>query len=279
MRASVRVMRMSLYLWKSVALLSFLSLCQLVASPARADDAWIFKQRRAGEPLEVIVSKNAVKATLPLRGWAMVAAAPDWTAKTFNTHSKLYFDVPYKSWLRASCIDRFTDALDVYEHAGALKTLLSKTEGAGDTTRLRVIYKALGEEVGGKSWIGGMSSIDKEIDNTKSERVKDYTCVYASKIGCEQAFKVLCALSIVPPNAGVPLRYCANLENGQTLVRLATLSAKSFKTNKTTFAIPRGLAKAENQRQVSIGVNQQGLDDMMQGFDLGRPLGKTKNGN
>ncbi|MBX3072459.1 hypothetical protein KF707_04890 [Candidatus Obscuribacterales bacterium] len=267
---------MNLYLWKSVTLLSCFVVFELMASPANADDAWIFKQQRAGEPLEVIVSKNAVKATLPSRGWAMVAAAPDWTAKTFNTHSKLYFDVPYKSWVRMSCIDRFTDALEVYEHADKLQTLLSKTEGTGDTARLRVIYKARGEEVGGKSWIGGMSSLDKKIDNTKPERVKDYTCMYASKIGCEQAFKVLCSLSIVPPNAGVPLRYCANLENGQTLVRLATFSAKPFKSDKSTFAVPRGLAKAENQRQVAIGVDKQGLDEMMNGFDLGRPLGKSK---
>ena len=80
----------------------------------------------------------------------------------------------------------------------------------------------------------------------------------------------------MPPNAGVPLRYCANLENGQTLVRLATFSAKPFQSDKLTFAVPRGLAKAENQRQVAIGVDQQGLDEMMNGFDLGRPLGKSK---
>lgn len=251
-----------------------LAVCSTIAEPAHAEDGWIFKQQRAGEPLEVIVTKTAVKATLPARGWAMISSAPDWNARTFNTHSKLYFDVPFKAWMKSSGIDRFTDALEVYEHADKLQTVLSKVEGSGDTARLRVVYKARGEEVGGKAWIGGMSSLDKNIDNTKPERVRDYTCMYASKIGCEMAFKVLCSLSIVPPNAGVPLRYVANLENGQTLVRLATISAKPIKTDKNTFVVPRGLAKAVNARQVAIGVSQQGLDEMLNGFDLGRPLGR-----
>lgn len=244
------------------------------ALAANAEDGWIFKQQRAGEPLEVIVTKTAVKATLPGRGWSMVAASPDWNAKTFNTHSKLYFVVPFKSWMKSSGIDRFTDALEVYEHADKLQAILSKTEGANDTTRLRIMYKARGEEVGGKAWIGGMSKLDKKIDDTKPVRVKDYTCIYASKIGCDMAYKVLCSLSIVPPNAGVPLRYVANLENGQTMVRLSTASAKPYQTDKNTFVVPRGLAKAENARQVAMGVSQQGLDDMLNGFDLGRPLGR-----
>lgn len=249
------------------------------ASAAAAEDGWLIKQRRMQEPLEVIVTKNAIKASLPVRNWIAVAQAPDWTVRTFNPKFKIYFDIDYKQWVELAVIDRFTDALDVYENANKLKVLSSVVDGRGITARRRVIFESPGHTVGGRAW-HGISEIDRKIDAEKKEPVKNYLCLYAPGIGSEQAARILCSLCITPPSPtapiGMPLRYAANLKNGQTLVRLATYSVEPCKIDSKTFYIPKGYAKAEAPRQVSCPMDQSGVTEMLKQFDLGRPLGVQK---
>jgi hypothetical protein len=244
-----------------------------MVAPASAEEAWLLKQDRRTEKLEVIVTSKAVKMSLPDRGWHAIATAPDWTIRTYNTKSKLKCDIPYKQWIQLAVIDRFTDALDVYEHADRLKILSSVVEGKGITARHVITYKSNNEYVGGKAW-HGVSSVNKKIDDEKPELVKTYTCIYAAGIGSEQVNKILCALNITPPGkGGVPLKYRANLQNGQTIVRLSTYSVAPYKVEKNTFVLPLGLVKAGDPRQVSCAMDQQGLHEMMTDFGLGRPLG------
>ena len=250
-------------------LLAFLEQCAIAAD----EDGFRIRQNRFAESMLVVMTKDAVKVTMPLHHWTAIAKAPDWRVHMFNSNSKLRFDLSMQDWLRGGVLDKSNEALDVYEKAKKLKVLSVSDVEQQKLKLRRIVYKSLGEELG--RTYHGMGDIDKKLGvDTKKLPVESYTCLYASEVGSEKVNAFLYSLDMMPPAKGFPMQYVVNLKGGRRMLRILSPSISNAKIPRVTFDLPtEGYKLAASPREVFIAVSPGAVSDMFKELDVGTPFG------
>lgn len=251
---------------------ALLLVCVAQAAVAADVDGYRFRQNRFAESMIVVLTKDAVKAVMPMHHWTAVAKAPDWRVYMYNTNSKLRFDLSMQDWLHSGVLDKANDALDVYEKSKKLKVLSVSDTEQNKLKLRRIVYKSLGEELGRA--YHGMGDIDKKLGvGTKMLPVESYTCLYATEIGSEKINAFLYSLNMIPPAKGFPMQYVVNLKGGRKMIRVMTPSIANAKISSDTFDVPKGYKLAASPGEVFMAVSPTAVKEMFKELDVGTPFG------
>lgn len=262
-----------------VALLILICSSITCAGAARAaeGDGVLIRQEWYAEPLNVVMTKNAIKATIPRHHWTAIAKAPDWRVYMFNSNSKLRYDVSFADWLRGGVIDKTNESLDVYEKANSLKVICSRDLIDANLKLKNVVYKSLGETIGARyhamAEVGYVLNVSKK---NKRAQAENYNCLYAPKLGNQKINSFLYSLNLMPPGTGFPMQYSVNLKGGGKMLRVSTRSISDIKIEKDTFNMPKGYKLAGTGREVFVATSQSELKEMFTDMDIGTPFGTKK---
>ncbi|MDZ4834129.1 MAG: hypothetical protein SGJ27_10170 [Candidatus Melainabacteria bacterium] len=257
--------------------------CSLISSgcssAARAadDDGLLIRQERFGEPLTIVMTKNAIKTTLPRHHWTAFAKAPDWRVYMFNSNSKLRYDLSFEDWLRGGVLVRSNDSLDVYSKAKSLKIISSGDLIEAKLKLKRLTYKSFGETISRR--YHGLGDVDYVLGvskKSKAEVAESYSCLYAPGVGNERINLFLYSLNMVPPAKGFPMQYVVNFRGGSKMLRVSTKSISDVKISKDTFSTPKGYKLAATPLEAFVAASQSDLKEMFTDMDIGTPFGTKK---
>jgi hypothetical protein len=256
--------------WINIALL----LLSVAASGAVAADVdgVLIQQQRFEDKLTFVMTKNALKATMPIHFWTAIAKAPDWRVYMYNSNSKLRYELTFEQWLLGGALDRSNDSLDVYENWKKMKILSSSESTKGKLKLRKVVYKSFGERLGRE--YHGMGELDQKLGVTKPQKqVESYSCFYAPDIGYEKPNAFLYSLDLMPPAKGIPMEYVVNFKGGTKSYRVYTRSISDTKVAKDNFDLPKGYKLASSPREVFVALNPSAIKEMFNDLDVGTPFG------